>query len=454
MDERQNKMATMPEGKLLFGMAVPLMISMVVQALYNVVDSIYVSMISESALTAVSLAAPIQGFMIALAVGTGVGINSILSRRMGQKRYDEAEKVCSNAIFVALCSWIPFLIFGLFFSNMFISAFTNDAQIAAMGVDYISICCIYAFGVFIQIAMSRIMQAFGDSIFQMTVQGIGAITNIILDPIMIFGWLGFPKMGVAGAAVATVVGQILAMVIGGFLMYHKKKPIHVTLRRFKPDWKSIKDIYKVGLPSIIMQSITSITTIGLNMILMPLSTTAVAVYGIYFKLQNFVFMPVFGINNGLVPIVGFNYGAKNKERIMKTFKIASVAALCIMCMGTLCFALFPSELLMMFNAQDSMMAIGIPALTIISLSFPVAAISITFSGVFQAVGNGVYSMLVSITRQLLVILPVAYLFSLSGNIDSVWYSFLIAEAVAMVLSAYFFKKTYDNKINVMEKHND
>lgn len=442
-------MADMPEGKLLFDMAVPLMISMLIQALYNIVDSIYVGLIGENALTAVTLGMPVQNLMISVCVGTGVGVASLLSRRLGEKKYEEGANICGHSLVLSIASYLPFLLFGLFGSEWFIGMFTKDAQILDMGVVYIRICCVYSFGVSIQVMLSRVMQAFGDSVFQMSTQSVGAVLNIILDPIMIFGYFGLHKMGIAGAAYATVISQIISALVGIVLIKVKHTPAPVSLKHFKYSGQIIKDIYQVGLPSIIMQSISSVLSVFLNSILMGMSSTAVAVYGVYNKLQSFVFMPVFGVSNALVAIIGYNYGAKNKKRMMRTFKLAMITSVAIMAVGFALFQFFPKWMLEMFSADANMMKIGIPALRIISFNFVFAAMAITIGSIFSGTGNGVYSMIVSIVRQLVVILPVAYLLSLTGNIDLVWLSFAIAELVGLALSVFFLKRTYESKLQYL-----
>jgi len=439
----ENKMGVMPVKKLLVTMSLPMMISMLVQALYNVVDSIFVGQYSSDAFTAVSLAFPVQMLIIAVAVGTGVGMNSLLSRRLGEKIYKDAEAAAQNGIFLGLLSWLGFLIFGLFFSRSFFTSFTNDLTIIEMGTQYISICSIFSFGVFTQIICERIMQATGITIFNMITQLIGAGINIALDPILIFGYLGFPEMGAAGAAIATVIGQIVAMMVGLYFTRHKVKEVTIRFKGFRPNGRIIKEIYKVGVPTIIMQAIGSAMTAGLNIILIKFSSAAVSVLGAYFKINSFIVMPVFGLTNGLVPIVGYNYGARKKERIYGTIRFGLLLALVIMLVGVLIFQVAPDALLTIFNPPPAMMEAGIPALRIISICFPTAALGIIFSAVFQAVGNGILSMIISLSRQIIVLLPVAYLLSLTGDVRNVWWSFPIAEGISFILSLLFFR--YVNK---------
>jgi putative MATE family efflux protein len=447
---QENRMGVQPVKKLLLSMSLPIMASMLVQALYNVVDSVFVGMYSEQAFTAVSLAFPLQNLIIAVAVGTSVGMNSLLSRRLGEKFFKDANAAATNGLFLALMSWVAFLIFGIFFSEMFFSAFTNDPEIIRMGTEYGSICCIYSFGVFMVVACERIMQATGITIFNMIVQMIGAGINIVLDPILIFGYFGFPELGVTGAAIATVAGQIISMCFGFFFVRRKVKDVSISLRGFRPNGRIIKEIYAVGVPSIIMQSIGSVMIAGLNFILIKFSTAAVSVLGAYFRLNSFIFLPVFGLNNGVVPIVAYNYGARKKERIVGTVKFAVFLAIVIMVIGLLLFQFIPGVLLNLFSATPAMLEVGIPALQIISICFPSAAIGIVFSSVFQAVGNGVLSMLVSLSRQIIVMLPVAYLLSLTGVVTNVWWSFPIAEGVSLLLSIFFFRYVYRKYINRLD----
>ncbi|MEG0357105.1 MAG: MATE family efflux transporter [Christensenellaceae bacterium] len=444
---KENRMGTMPVKKLLVSMSLPIMISMLVQALYNIVDSIFVGQFSNAAFTAVSLAFPIQMLMIAVAVGTGVGMNSLLSRRLGEKKFGDAGKAASNGIFLAVLSWIVFAVFGIFFSRFFFDSFTaglaDGPQIAQMGTQYISICCIFSLGVFMQIACERIMQATGITIYNMIVQITGAVINIILDPILIFGLGPIPSMGAAGAAIATVIGQTVAMLLGIYFTHKKVKDVQIKIRGFKPSKRIIGEIYKVGVPSIIMQAISSVMIVGFNFILVSFSAAAISVLGAYFKLQSFIFLPVLGLTNGLIPIVAYNYGARKKKRITEAIKFATILAVSIMVVGMLIFQLFPEALLNMFKATPQMLAIGQQALRTISLCFAFAGVGIVFSSVFQAVGNGVLSMIISLCRQLIVVLPVAYLLAQLGNIDIVWFSFPIAECVALVMSIFMF--IYVNK---------
>lgn len=451
---KENKMGTMPINKLIISMSLPMIISMLVQALYNVVDSIFVSQISENALTSVSLAFPFQNFMIAVGVGTGVGINALLSRSLGEKRYEEANKVANNGVFLAVLSYLFFLIIGIIFSRLFFQWQTDIKEIVDGGYSYLIICTTCSFGLYGQIVFEKLMQSTGKTIYSMMTQLTGAIINIILDPILIFGLFGFPKLGIAGAAIATIIGQTSGMSLGIYLNTTKNKEIKIKVKGFRPDINTIKNIYAVGVPSIIMASIGSIMTFGINKILLVFTSTATAVFGVYFKLQSFIFMPVFGINNGMVPIVSYNYGAKNKDRLMETVKISIIYAIGIMIIGLFAFQIFPNQLLGLFNASSDMISIGIPALRTISISFIFAGYCIVVGSMFQALGNGVMSLIVSVVRQLVVLLPVAYLLSKSNNLNLVWWAFPIAELASVFLSIIGFKYVYNKEILPLLKSED
>lgn len=445
----ENKMGTMPINKLLINMSLPIMISMLIQALYNVVDSIFVSRISENALTAVSLAFPIQNLMIAISIGTGVGINAILSRSLGEKNFKKANDAAGNGVFLGVLSYILFLIFGLFFTRKYFILQTNDQEIIEYGVSYLNIISIASIGIFMQIIFERLLQSTGKTFHTMITQGLGAIINIILDPILIFGLFGMPAMGVAGAAWATVIGQIIAAILSIYFNSKVNKEIDLNVKEFRPNLNIIKEIYIVGIPSIIMSSIASVTVYGINNILIKLSSTATAVLGIYFKVQSFVFMPIFGLNNGMIPIIAYNYGAREKERLIETIKLSVKYALVIMALGSIIMEIFPERILSLFNASEDMLSIGIPALRIISISYVFAAISIVASSTYQALGNGVLSLITSATRQLIVLLPMAYFLSLSGNVNAIWWAFPIAELVALGLTFIFLKYIYDKKISLI-----
>lgn len=438
---RENKMGTMPENKLLLSMAVPMMISMLVQALYNIVDSIFVSRICEDALTAVSMAFPLQNIIISIAVGFGVGINALLSRALGQKNAERVNQVAVNGLLLALLSYLLVLVGGLLGIRAYMRAQTDIASIVEYGITYLNICVLCSFGVFCEITFERFLQATGRTIYSMVTQLAGALTNIILDPILIFGLLGFPKLGIAGAAWATVIGQCVGAVVAVTLNHFKNPEVHLRLRHIRPNGRLMGEITAISIPSIIMSCISSLTCFVMNMILIAYSSTAVAVFGVYFKLQSFVFMPVFGLNNGMVPIIAYNYGAQKPERIHKTIRLGMAYAVAIMAVGLLVFQLIPKQLLLMFDASDAMLGIGAPALRIMSLAFVFAGVGIASSSACQAFGYSVYSMLISIARQIVVLIPTAYLLSLTGVLRSIWFAFPIAEIVSLFLSLFFLRTT-------------
>lgn len=452
----ENKMGTMPIGKLVFNMSLPMMISMLVQALYNIVDSIFVAKLSENALTAVSLAFPLQTLLIAVATGTGVGMNALLSKSLGAHKYEEANKIAVNAALLYFLSYIIFLILGFTIVKPFyLSQIGNaDVEIMDMGIDYLSTVMIFSFGLLGQIYFERLLTSTGRTIFSMTSQLCGAITNIILDPIMIFGLLGFPKMGVTGAAVATVVGQCVAAIVA-FTCNHKfNHEIKVHFKGFRPDIRIIGTIYAIGIPSIIMQSIGSVMTYSMNRILIGFSATATAVFGVYFKLQSFFFMPVFGLNNGITPIIAFNYGAQNRKRMIKTIKVSLATAFCLTFLGFICFEGIPQVLLGMFNASDDMLKIGVPALRIIGVHYLMAWFSIICSTIFQALGKAVFSMIVSIMRQLFILIPAAYILAKIGGLAVVWWSFPIAEIISLTVSVLFLIYVYRKIISKIPAGSD
>lgn len=438
---RENKMGTMPENQLLLSMAVPMMISMLVQALYNIVDSIFVSRICEDALTAVSMAFPWQNIVIAIAVGFGVGINALLSRALGQKNAERVNQVAINGLLLAGLSYLLVLVAGLIGIRAYMRTQTDIESIVNYGITYLNICILCSFGVFIEITFERFLQATGRTIYSMITQLAGALTNIILDPILIFGLLGFPKLGIAGAAWATVIGQCVGAVVAVTLNHFKNPEVHLRLRHIRPNGRLMGEITAISIPSIIMSCISSLTCFVMNMILIAYSSTAVAVFGVYFKLQSFVFMPVFGLNNGMVPIIAYNYGAQKPERIHKTIRLGMAYAVAIMAVGLLVFQLIPKQLLLMFDASDAMLGIGAPALRIMSLAFVFAGVGIASSSACQAFGYSVYSMLISIARQIVVLIPAAYLLSLTGVLRSIWFAFPIAEIVSLFLSLFFLRTT-------------
>lgn len=437
---QENKMGVMPVNRLLISMSLPIMISMLVQALYNIVDSIFVSRINENALTAVSLAFPIQSLMIAIAVGTGVGVNALLSKALGEKEFENANKIAENGVFLSALSYVLTLIVGLFAVKPFYASQTQDAQILTYGIQYLSVVCCCSFGLYTQFIFEKLLQSTGKTILSMATQVTGAVINLILDPILIFGYFGIPAMGVTGAAVATVIGQVFAGILAIVINREKNGEIKLQLKGFYPDKAVIGQIYMIGVPSIIMQAIGSVMTYGMNRILITFSSTATAVFGIYFKVQSFVFMPIFGLNNGMIPIIAYNYGAGKRERLTKTIKLSIFYATGIMAAGFFVFQLFPDKLFAMFAASEHMLSIGVPALRILSISFLMAGFCIVCGSVFQALGNGVYSMLVSLARQLIVLLPVAYLLSRLGNVNAVWWAFPIAEIASVSMSAFFLAR--------------
>lgn len=439
MEQKENKLGVMPIKKLTMVMGLPIMISMLIQALYNIVDTIFVAQISENATKAVSIAYPIQMLVIAVAVGTGVGLNSLLSRRLGEKNYQGANDAAKHGIVLGLLSWVIFLVFGLFFARTFFEKMTDNMEIVNAGADYLGICMVFSFGVFVQIMCERIMQGTGHSLGTMVIQGVGALVNIILDPIFIFGYFGAPKMGVAGAAVATVVGQIAGMILGLILVVLKVKEIDLSFRKFRMKAAIVKQIYIVGFPSIIMQSIMSFLMTVLNAVLMPVSELSVWVLGVYFKVQSFVFMPVFGLTNGLVPIIAFNYGAANKKRIYEAIRFGTIVSVAIMAAGTVIFLTIPELIVSMFNPTDATKAAAAYAFRIISSCFMLAGVSIVMSCVYTSVGNGLLSLIVSVVRQLAVLLPVSLILIYTVGVDAVWWAFPAAELVGIVISLVFMK---------------
>lgn len=441
--KKENKMGVMPVGRLILVMSLPMMLSMLVQALYNVVDSIWVAKVSEDALTAVSLAFPIQNLMIGVATGTGVGINALLSRNLGARDYKKVNSVASNGMLLAAVSYALFLLIGFFgVKPFFATQISASSPIYGYGVDYLSVCCIFSFGLFVQVTVERLMQSTGKTTLSMVTQLIGAVINLILDPFLILGIGPFPRLEAKGAAVATVCGQIAACLIGLIINAKANKEVKLQWKGFKPDLKMIAEIYKIGIPSILMVGVGSVMTFLFNRILLGFTETAAAVFGVYCKLQSFVFMPVFGLNNGIIPIVAFNYGAQKRDRMIKAIKIATVFACSIMAVGTALMWIMPDSMLKLFDASDNMLAIGVPALRIISSSFVLAGGCICVGSVFQALGKSVYSMIVSIARQLVVLIPAAYALSKLGNINYVWFAFPIAEVMSATVSAAFFINIY------------
>ena len=436
--ERENIMGTMEISPLLVKLSVPMMISMLVQALYNVVDSVFVSWVSEEALTAVSLAFSLQNMMIAVGVGTGVGVNAMLSKSLGEKNQKRANATAENGIFLSVCSFLVFLVIGLTCIKPYFYAQTSDDAIALQGIRYLSVCCIFSLGLFTQTMGEKLLAATGRTQLSMISQLVGAVVNIILDPIFIFGYCGEALSGTTGAAVATVIGQFCGAGMTLYFNTRKNPDIQLDFKGFRPSAKAIGRIYTVGLPSIAMQCVGSLMTFGMNLILMAFSSTAVAVFGVYFKLQSFVFMPIFGLNNGMVPIISYNYGARRPERVRKTIRLAVCYAEGIMVLGFCIFEFFPGQVLGLFSASQAMLTIGIPAMRIICLHFLLAGTSIVLSSVFQALGNGLFSLIVSVCRQLFVLLPTAWLLAQTGSVNNVWWAFLIAEIVSVLMSLAFY----------------
>ncbi|MCI5838989.1 MAG: MATE family efflux transporter [Peptoniphilaceae bacterium] len=450
---KENKMGYEPIKKLLLKMSIPLMFSMLISSVYNVVDSIFVSRISEDALTALSMSFPIQNLTIAVAVGTGVGVNSLVSRYLGMKKKDKVNSSASHAIILYILSYIIFALFGFFLVDLYFKSQTSSEIIIKYGNEYLSTICIFSFGILFQVAFEKLLQSTGKTLQSMVIQITGALLNLILDPIMIFGLFGFPEMGVKGAAIATVFGQITGGVIGLIMNIKINKEIKIGFKDFKFDFSIVKKIYEVGFPSIIMLSIGSIMVFFMNKILITFSLTAVAILGVLFKLQSFCFMPIIGLSNAMVPIIAYNYGARNKERIRSTIKIGNTSATIIIFIGVLIFQFFAKDLLILFNASDEMLKIGITALKTVSLSYLFVGVSICTVSVFQALGNGFIALFESILRQLIVLLPVSYILSLSGNLNYVWWGFFIAELASFVFVLFFLKKIDKEKIENIENKN-
>lgn len=449
--QSENKMGVMPVNRLLITMSLPMIVSMLIQALYNVVDSIFVNMLSTEAFDAVSIAFPIQNLMIGVATGTAVGVNALLSKSLGEGNSARANAIAKNGVVLAVVGYLIFLLFGIFGARPFFMLYADKvtADTIEYGVEYISVCCILSIGVFGQIMFERLMQSTGKTIYTMFTQGIGAVINIALDPILIFGYFGLPEMGVTGAAVATVIGQMAACIIAVILNNKKNKEIELDFRKFVPDLKIIGRIYSIGVPSIIMVAVGSVMTFCMNQILGAITQTAITVFGAYFKLQSFIFMPVFGLNNGLIPIISYNYGARKKDRLLKAIKLAMLYAVGIMTAGFLVMQLIPDKLLKILETDKSpadLYDIGVPALRIICISFIFAGACIVMSSVFQAFGKGQLSMFVSIARQLVILIPAAYLLSKIGNVNAVWWSFPISEIASILVSVISFIYIYKNII--------
>lgn len=447
---KENKMGTMEIKKLIMTMSLPIMISMLVQALYNIVDSMFVARVSDNALAAVSLCYPIQMIIVALACGTAVGLNALLSRYLGQKMQKEANQVALHGILLAVVNWIVFAIIGIFFSEPFLRLFSTDEEILQMGISYMRICTILSFGVFMQITYERIMQSTGNTVYNMIIQGVGALVNILLDPIFIFGMFGMPKLGVTGAAIATVTGQIIAMLMGIIITQKKIKEVQIHFKEFKFHMQMIKDMYRIAIPAILMQSIMSFMTVFMNMILVRFSELAVSAFSIYFKLQQFVFMAVNGMNNALIPIISYNYGAKKQKRIMESIHFSLLIACVIMVVGTMIFQIFPQQLMYLFDAKEEMMSIGVPTLRIISLSFIFAGVSLVLSSVFQSVDHANKSLVVTLLRQMVLLLPLVYVLAQQFGLDALWWAFPITEAIVSVLAFVYLQIVKKKTILTLE----
>ena len=446
---QENKMGVMPINRLLLTMSGPMMISMLIQALYNVVDSMFVSYISEAALTAVSLAYPVQNLMIAVATGTGVGVNALLSRNLGEKNFAVANRTAGNAIFLGLVSSAVFMVLGIF-SRLYFAVQVTDPEIISLGHDYLFLIMLLSVGCFGQVMLSRLLQSTGKTFYSMVIQVVGAVLNIILDPLLIFGLGPFPALGVKGAAIATVISQLVGTAMGVWYNLKKNEEVTITREDLRPSGPIISRIYSVGVPSILLQTVASVLIFGLNQILVSFTETATAVYGVFFKLQGFAFLPIIGMNNGMVPIIAYNYGARKPDRIMQVIKLAMTYALCIMVVAVLVFQFLPDRLLGIFQASEDMLAIGIPALRTLSWSFLFGGVTIVLSSVFQALGRGIQSMLISIFRQLLIVLPLAFLLSRTGNLNLVWWAFPVSDVLALIFAAYLLNRTYRQVIVPLE----
>lgn len=447
----ENKMGTMNIKKLIVTMSIPVMLSMLIQALYNIVDSMFIAYYSQEGLTAVSLCYPVQMIIVAVACGTGVGVNSLLSRFLGENEKNKANSVAMHGIVLAICNGIVFAVLGVLLAEKFLMFFSDNEQIIDMGVSYMRICTLFSFGVFVQITYERIMQSTGNTIYNMIIQGAGAIINIVLDPIFIFGYCGMPALGVTGAAIATVSGQIIAMIMGIFITKHKIKEIQLKIHGWKPQKNILKQIYRVGFPAILMQSIMSFMTVFMNVILIPFSALAVTVFSIYYKLQQFIFMAVSGMTNALIPIIAYNYGANHKQRIHEAIRFSLILSTAIMLIGTVIFELFPIELLYLFDAKDNMLSIGIPALRIISISFVFAGISMVTCSVFQAIDQANDSLVITMLRQLIILLPLTWLLGNTFGLNYCWWAFVITELICAVLSLYRLKLIKRQKVNLTKE---
>ena len=448
-NKEANKMGTMKVNKLMLTMGAPMILSMVLQAVYNIVDSAFVSNMhenGEAALNALTLAFPVQMMMVAIAIGTGVGMNALLSKNLGSGNLKKASMIAGNTIFLGTIIYLIFLVFGIFGADFYVSTQTSNELIKNMAIQYLKICCTLSIGIVFFSIFEKMLQATGRSLYSTIAQILGAVTNMILDPILIFGLFGAPKMGVTGAAIATVIGQCVAGIVAAACNHKYNHDVKLSFKGFKPDLKIIGTIYAVGVPSIIMQSIGSIMTYCMNRILIEFSSTATAVFGVYFKLQSFFFMPVFGLNNGITPIIAYNYGAKQRKRMIHTIKLSMAVAFCLTFVGFIAFEAIPQVLLGMFNSSQQLLEIGIPALRIIGIHFLIAWFCIVAGTVFQALGKAVFSMIVSIMRQLFVLVPAAYILAKVGGLHAVWWSFPIAEIISLAVSLTFLIRIYNTII--------
>ncbi len=450
-NQGQNKMAVMPMGRLLFSMSLPLMVSLLVQSLYNIVDSIFVARISEDALTATSIAYPMQILMVAVSVGTAVGVNSLISQKLGARKQKEADQAATTGLILAICCTAVFMILGFFFPKYFAEIFTDDPVTADLCTRYLRICMIFCAGIFVETFAQRLLQATGNTLLSMVSLVVGAGLNIILDPMLIFGIGFFPEMGIEGAAVATVIGQWCGMAVALLLNAFKNPELHFAFRGYRLKWKSVADIYRVGLPTIVMQAMGTIMVSAVNMILMPFSSTAVAFFGVYFRLQNFLMMPINGLGQAVIPIIGYNYGAMNKQRINDCLRRLIPTAVIIALVGTLIFMAFPGGLLSLFSASDVMLEIGIPALRIISITFAPAAVTVVLGFAASGLGNGVINMIGTAIRQFILLVPLFYLFASLGDISQIWYAFWISEAVAVIYAIIAFRRELRKKVGKLSE---
>lgn len=446
-----DQLGKMPMNRLVLTLSLPMMLSMFIQSLYSAIDSMFVAQISEEALAALSLAFPVQMLMIAIQVGSSVGMNAELSKRLGEGRRDLASAAANNGVFISFFHYTIFLLFGVFLVRPFFEMQTNNPDIIRYGMEYTVIVTTFSIGKTLQIMYERILQSTGRTFYTMITQGTGAILNIILDPILIFGWFGIPALGVYGAAIATIIAQVTSAVMAIIINAKVNKDVDMEYLNFRPNLSVIKRIYSVGIPSMLMIAIVSVVSLAFNNILIRFSSTATAVYGAYIRLQGFAFMPVFGLNNGMIPIVSYNYGAKNKERMIRAIKICLFYGMAVMLTGTIIFQLFPEQLLSLFNPSDEMREIGVAALRTISLSFVFAGISIMLGSLFQSLGNAVLSLWIQVTRQLIVLLPAAYALSFTGDVNMVWWSKLISETVAVIFALLAMRYIYAKKIQPLDE---